>query len=468
MEERMFYSHEVAGSNPAALPNCFEMDKQEPYTAEELETCLSVLRRVAKQPALAQEEKELKSLIAKIYKQARKENRQIAKAQHKERDSEKKRRTFIFQTNDEHHKVRLAEQNFEPKDIGRLNKPNTCYICKTLYREIHPFYHLLCNECATFNFLKRHQTADLKGRLALLTGGRKKIGFEIGLKLLRAGAELVVTTRFPNNAWQVYQKQKDARDWQDRLHIFGLDLRNIRAIEHFTERLYEQFDALDFIINNAAQTIRRPLAFYQHLLEREEHNFLLESREQIQGWLVGSEHFPMGQFDKDFQQLDLRPNNSWVRKLEKVSTLEWLEVQLVNSMAPFLLNSRLKKLLAQSAFERKFIVNVSAVEGQFNRYYKSPNHPHTNMAKAALNMMTRTSASDYAKSGIYMTSVDTGWITDENPHPTKVLVRESGFVPPLDLIDGAARVLAPIFDGLSQPETPVSGVFLKDYKPTVW
>lgn len=443
------------------------MHKHEPYTAAELETCLSVLRRVARQPALAQEETELKSLIAKIYKQARKENRLLAKAQHKERDSEMKGRTFIFQTNDENLR-RLPEQDFESDDIGSLSKPNTCYICKKSYSEIHPFYHLLCGECAAFNFLKRHQTVNLHGRRALLTGGRKKIGFEIGLKLLRAGAEVVVTTRFPNNAWLAYRKQKDAPAWQDRLHIFGLDLRNIRAIEHFTDRLYEEFDALDFIINNAAQTIRRPLAFYQHLLNREEHNFLLESREQIKSWLLDSEHFPIGQLDKDFQQLDLRPHNSWVTKLEEVSTLEWLEVQLVNSMAPFLLNSRLKKLLERSTFERKFIVNVSAVEGQFNRYYKSPNHPHTNMAKAALNMMTRTSASDYAKRGIYMTSVDTGWITDENPHPKKVQLRESGFVPPLDLIDGAARVLAPIFEGLSQADTPMSGVFLKDYKPTAW
>lgn len=443
------------------------MHKHEPYTAAELETCLSVLRRVARQPALAQEETELKSLIAKIYKQARKENRLLAKAQHKERDSEMKGRTFIFQTNDENLR-RLPEQDFESDDIGSLSKPNTCYICKKSYSEIHPFYHLLCGECAAFNFLKRHQTVNLHGRRALLTGGRKKIGFEIGLKLLRAGAEVVVTTRFPNNAWLAYRKQKDAPAWQDRLHIFGLDLRNIRAIEHFTDRLYEEFDALDFIINNAAQTIRRPLAFYQHLLNREEHNFLLESREQIKSWLLDSEHFPIGQLDKDFQQLDLRPHNSWVTKLEEVSTLEWLEVQLVNSMAPFLLNSRLKKLLKRSTFERKFIVNVSAVEGQFNRYYKSPNHPHTNMAKAALNMMTRTSASDYAKRGIYMTSVDTGWITDENPHPKKVQLRESGFVPPLDLIDGAARVLAPIFEGLSQADTPMSGVFLKDYKPTAW
>ena len=80
-----------------------------------------------------------------------------------------------------------------------------------------------------------------------------------------------------------------------------------------------------------------------------------------------------------------------------------------------MLNARLKPLMLRTPERDKHIVNVSAVEGQFYRKFKTTRHPHTNMAKAALNMMTRTSATDYAADGIHMNSVDTGWVTDEDP-----------------------------------------------------
>ena len=444
------------------------MQNKLPFTEEELEACLKVLRKIARTPDLANDETELKTLVAKIYKKAKKEKKNRQRQQLRQEDQHKINQSFIFQSNDEQNASRLDEAFFQEKSLGKLNKSKNCYICKQAYQDLHYFYHELCPDCAEFNLQKRHQSADLNGRRAVLTGGRKKIGLQIGLKLLRAGAELIVSTRFPENARLAYQKEDDFAEWQNRLHISGLDLRNIRAVETFTNQLYEQFDAMDIIVNNAAQTVKRPLTFYQHLLEKEQQNFLIEGQNQSQKLALLDQHFPPGSFDKDFQQVDLRPDNSWITKLEGVSTLELLEVQLVNSIAPFLLNSRLKKLLEQSAFERKFIVNVSAVEGQFERNYKSPFHPHTNMAKAALNMMTRTSAEDYAQSGIYMTSVDTGWITDENPHPKKVRLRENGFVPPLDLIDGAARVCAPIFEGVSNPDPPELGVFIKDYKITRW
>jgi NAD(P)-dependent dehydrogenase (short-subunit alcohol dehydrogenase family) len=179
-------------------------------------------------------------------------------------------------------------------------------------------------------------------------------------------------------------------------------------------------------------------------------------------------YFPWGELDKDRQQIDLRPQNSWVLKLDEVDTLELLEVHLVNSIAPFLLNAQLKPLLLQSPHARKFIINVSAMEGQFNREYKTPFHPHTNMAKAALNMLTRTSAQDYANNQLFMNSVDTGWITEENPHPKKKRKKQHGFVTPLDEIDGMARIYDPIVQGLEKPETPLFGHFLKDYQPYPW
>ncbi len=164
---------------------------------------------------------------------------------------------------------------------------------------------------------------------------------------------------------------------------------------------------------------------------------------------------------------DLDPVNSWIQQVEEVDPLELLEVQLCNVSAPFILVSRLRPALAAAVARRKYVVNVSAMEGQFARGYKGPGHPHTNMAKAALNMLTRTSAQELlATDGILMTSVDTGWITDERPHPMKMRLADAGFHAPLDLVDGAARVYDPIVRGEAGED--VFACLLKDYRPSPW
>jgi len=180
---------------------------------------------------------------------------------------------------------------------------------------------------------------------------------------------------------------------------------------------------------------------------------------------------PAGQLDVNGQQIDLRATNSWRLKLPDVSTPELCEVLAINTLAPFIINARLQPLLAAAADAAgaAFIVNVSAMEGKFYRH-KTANHPHTNMAKAALNMMTRTSAAELAASHrIYMTAVDTGWINDENPRERAARTAEtSHFQTPLDEVDAAARVLHPVFEGVSTGETPLHGVFLKDFVETEW
>ncbi len=375
-----------------------------------------------------------------------------------------------------------------------LREPRDCYICKDAYTKVHPFYDALCPACGDVNYAKRMQTADLRGRVSLVTGGRVKIGYHAVIKLLRAGSRVIVTTRFPRDAAARYAKEEDFAAWRDRLEIYGLDLRHTPSVERLAAHLLETLPRLDFLIHNACQTVRRPPAFYAHLLEREtaplaalpaperglvaSHEALADPVRLSQKALTpedralpGAALFPEGKLDADLQQVDLRAMNSWRLRLHEVPTIELLEVHLVNAVAPFVLAARLKTLLLkENAARDRHVVNVSAMEGQFNRAFKTENHPHTNMAKAALNMLTRTSAQDYAKDGIYMNSVDTGWVTDEDPAAiADKKAREQGakFQPPLDVVDGAARIVDPIFHGVNTGEH-LWGQFVKDYKPVPW
>lgn len=354
-----------------------------------------------------------------------------------------------------------------------LETPRNCYVCKELYTKLHFFYDSMCLSCAALNYEKRFQTASLEGRTALITGARLKIGYQAALMMLRAGAHVIVTTRFPRDAAQRYAREPDFAKWRARLEIHGLDLRHAPAVEHFAQRLCATRDRLDILINNAAQTVRRPAGFYAHLVDMESGPAL----EQFAGLVVEHEQeaaandalaFPPGQIDADLQQIDLRTTNSWRLRLAEVPSAEMLEVQLVNAVAPFILCAKLKPLMLKTDNRDKHIVNVSAMEGQFSRHTKTDKHPHTNMAKAALNMMTLTSAPDYARDGIFMNAIDTGWVTDEDPIVLSQKKQERhDFQPPLDIVDGAARVCDPFFSGLLTGEH-VFGKFLKDYAPCLW
>jgi NAD(P)-dependent dehydrogenase (short-subunit alcohol dehydrogenase family) len=343
-------------------------------------------------------------------------------------------------------------------------------VCKQAFQVLHHFYHRLCPACAAENYARRSDTADLTGYHALLTGGRIKIGFEIALMLLRAGATVLVTTRFANNAYQRFQAQPDFAEWQARLYVYGIDLRSLEAVQQLIADVQNFFPKLDILINNAAQTITRPLDYYLPLIQQEQQ--CLPQTKQILQLAQYTPPKTLAVFkqqaialDEFNEPLDMRKQNSWRETLATVQTRELVETQVVNSIVPFMLCSQLKPLLMRSQ-NRRFIINVSAMEGQFNRVNKTHYHPHTNMAKAALNMLTRTAAMDYVRDGIYMNSVDTGWVTIEDPFAIRQKNRLNGMVSPLDCVDGAARVMTPIWEGIRG--NLYYGQFLKDYKPTQW
>ncbi len=484
----------------------------------ELEACKALLDRLSKSPELCsapqspyEQVAQKASLLMRRLKAARKkENRQ--------RDQELSEQTQIRQLRTEkEHGTYLSQAEEQTKNALGITKTlaqtKKCYICKQGYQTLDDFYDSLCPQCAEFNQQKRTQTADLSDRTALVTGGRIKIGFQIALKLLRAGANVLVTSRFPMDTAKRYSRESDFNDWSRRLRIYSADFRFLPAVVEMAEQVKQENNELNILINNAAQTVRRPPEYFEHLLnaERELSSTLpkpaLNSIRSFSGQPLlnqktetntsvsvqdspkneslhiaammsqlrliesdgqhGRELFPTGQLDFDGQQIDKRPVNSWVMELSDVSFAELLEVHAVNSLASYSLIKHLQLLLLASKKPDRYIVNVSAVEGQFDVASKTGFHPHTNMAKAGMNMVTKTCGDRFAEQGIYMTSVDTGWVTNEFPFDKTRMMRESGFEPPLDEIDGAARVLDPVFVGVGE-QNFFSGVFLKDYQVANW
>ncbi|GLF92769.1 SDR family NAD(P)-dependent oxidoreductase [Streptomyces yaizuensis] len=470
---------------------------------ERLAICLSVLDELDELDVDHPDAITVRRATAGIYrtvKQRRRQERRAAKTAHDRAVTEATATGSAERIDDETEGL-LPSSSAQGEIAGILQRPRSCYVCKTRYVEVDAFYHQLCPDCAIENRARRDARTDLTGRRALLTGGRAKIGMYIALRLLRDGAHTTITTRFPNDAIRRFKAMPDSDEWIHRLKIVGIDLRDPAQVVALTDAVAAE-GPLDILINNAAQTVRRSPGAYRELVAAE--SAPLPAGELPAAHVIGG--FGSGSVDsvaalpaarregltaQDVTGLalvsgsatparieagtaidagglvpDLHDTNSWVQTVSEVDPVELLEVQLCNSTAPFILISRLRPAMA-AAGRRSYVVNVSAMEGVFSRGYKGAGHPHTNMAKAALNMLTRTSAQEMFESdGILMTAVDTGWITDERPHPDKMRLADEGFHAPLDLVDGAARVYDPIVRGEAGED--LYGCFLKDYRPANW
>ena len=423
-------------------------------------------------------------------------------------------------------KLKDKNQNNEKQKVIFKN----CYICKEKFGldNIHSFYGNLCKKCGDYNYSFRTMKLDFTGRIAIVTGGRVKIGYYIATKLLSYGAKVLITSRFPKDALFKFQKDPDYEKWKNNLVVYPIDFRIFESTIKFVQFINDNFPHVDILINNAAQTIRRTASYYKYLLpietkdlnkeddkkiikndfvnlqnqlkEGEKEQNPSKSKNEIKNALISL----MDNKSKEYQEIlplsviasqirimeeksqphvtvmggDGQPydfskgKNSWNFEFDEIPFQEFTEVQIINTWTPYYLCVKLKPLMMQSPFPDKYIVNVTSVEGIFN-HYKRSSHVHTNMAKAALNMFTRTCGSYLKDIGIYMTCVDTGWVSPMNEmncllDKDKKNSYENEFVNvPLDELDGAMRVLHPIIEGIKN-KNYLFGILLKDYVKSPW
>ena len=450
------------------------MEQQYNFTEEEWRSCIKVLMALKDNPLDNPDNETFKTLISKIHKQAKKIIRKESYELKKQGDMDKLLQSEISRQA-VYNSSLYSEEFYEPKmKYQPLQMPDNCYVCNESFDKVHFFYSRLCPVCAEFNYSQRFLKPDLKHRNVILTGGRVKIGYATALKLLRSGANLILTSRFPALALEALASELDYENWKDRLCVYGLDLRNLQTVEQFIQFVQSRFDYLDILVNNAAQTIRYPDEYYAPLIKKElnccENNRVLFPNQTPVAQdlkMIAWDNMPAS-FEKNRfgQPIDNRIKNSWNSRLDEISAIELLEVNLINQISPYLLIKGLKPLFLKSSFNEKFIINVTSSEGQFSYNNKTIYHPHTNMTKAAFNMLTRTSAAEFADDGIYMNSVDVGWVSTGANEELRKNQFARAYIPPLDPVDGAARIIHPVLEIMNG--NIIMGKLLKNYHVVNW
>lgn len=446
------------------------------FSQQEWETCLKVLHALKENPLENPDNQQFGTLITKIHKKAKKNNRKESYTSKKQADLETTLNSEISK-NALNNTTVYSETQKTTQSYTELNVPKNCYCCNTSYLLSHSFYNRLCPSCAELNYNNRFKTLDLSNRKIILTGGRVKIGYATALKLLRAKAHVTITTRFPASALDQFHQEKDYEIWKENLVVYGLDLRNLKSVENFIHYYKNTHESLDILINNAAQTIKYTDQYYTPLIRKEQNLLLTYSNQQnlianttavadvkLLETHVEKSYLELNRFG---QPIDHRTKTSWNATLEEISMQELIEVNLINQISPYFLIKELVPLLKKSTFPKKHIINVTSSEGQFSYMNKTMFHPHTNMTKAALNMMTRTSAVAFEKENIYMNAVDVGWVSTGARETLRKKQFEKGYIPPLDPVDGASRIIHPIYEN-EQNNTIFTGKLLKNYSVEDW
>ncbi|KAF8078304.1 hypothetical protein FPV67DRAFT_1603874 [Lyophyllum atratum] len=397
------------------------------------------------------------------------------------------------------------------KEDQKQHKSSKCYICLFLLTSAHPLYPALCVPCGNFNTassaLSLPPQFNLISKTALVTGARVNLGYHVALRLLRCGCSVVITTRYPHDAEVRYLAESDSEAWKDRLCIVGADFRTAKDVFALVGVVKGRLrdwgtEKLDLLINNAAQTLTDQAETEVKSGEREQQlrlqgtgNLVIDAGYQprlrggigaikydfhdhhhIDG-LPSVDDTTKAVLDEENRELIKPVKSSWTQKLNEIPYEDVISAHSINTFVPLILMRELLPIMSlpsvspspspssASAKPSAYIINVSSREGipecRPSHRAKAGHHVHTNMSKAALNMLTETEAGEAWRSArVAVNSVDPGYMSADPEWMEMSGLSDKNC--PIGWEDGAARVLWPV--AMGEKGTPVWGRFLKHFQ----